>query len=125
MRRWRAVLLVGLAVLTLAPRTSWGDARWGGHVLADTCDSAGATKTLVVTIVPPQDWDTATFVISSDGVDWELVAGTSGCTASPGEISCPLENTGVDRQRQIRVTVRTGSPAPLGYSLRVKELDEL
>lgn len=113
-----AALLV-LLPLTLAPRTSWplGNG-WRADVHADGFEHAkGDVSSLAFTAIPPPTWGAITIEVTVTGGAWELLAVSPGCSRVGDTVSCTLTNTGEDRQRPLRLVVKSVDGNPLSYTM--------
>lgn len=112
-----ALVLVALAFLTLAPRTSTDlDNGWRATVVADTFQRPRATSTLSLIAVPPADVPVRTdLTIRISGGAWKLAAASPGCERVGDAVVCVLLREQIRRQHLITLTVR--GAGPLAYTL--------
>ena len=118
-RRGLAVLLVALAVLTLAPRTSDHlENGWSVVVVSDTSARAkGPVSKLTFWAMPPSPVPAVSRIpVYTSAEDWTLVAGPSNCTQETDAVVCVFNRESVRRKHYVSLTIRSEEPVSYSFS---------
>jgi hypothetical protein len=114
-RRSVAAVLVALALLTLAPRTSevldngWSVVRVSEQV-------KGRVSTVTFWAMPPRPVPaTSRIPVFVDGGSWTLVAAPPGSAAETDAVVCVLDAEDVRRKHLITVAVRASGPVSFSF----------
>lgn len=115
-RHLLAALLVVLALLTLAPRTSQHlDNGWEVVVMSETSGHGRSVSSLTFWAMPPNPVPaTSRIPVFISAKSWRLVAAPAGCTQAADAVVCTLDRDSIRRKHLITISVR--SSGPVSYS---------